>query len=68
MTSQMKKLNSRLTNLSFQSPNNTEYFPVENFIRRDSPVQNFDPDRSPTNFDSGFNEASSGGRDSLPPV
>ena len=68
MTSQMNKLNSPLTKFSFQSPTNTEYFPVEKFIRRDSPVQNFDPDRTPTNFDSGFNEASSGGRDNPPPV
>ena len=64
----MNKLNSPLTKSSFQSPTNTEYFPVENFIRRDSPVQNFDPDQTPTNFDSGFNEASSGGRDNPPPV
>ena len=40
MTSQMNKLNSPLTKFSFQSPTNTEYFPVDNFIRRDSPVQN----------------------------
>ena len=68
MTSQMNKLNNPLTKFSFQSPTNTEYFPVENFIRRDSPVQNFDLDRTPTNFDSGFNESSSGGRDNPPPV
>ena len=42
MTSQMKKLNSPLTKFSFQSPTNTEFFPVENFIRRDPPVQNLD--------------------------
>ena len=47
MTSQMNKLNSPLTKFSFQGPTNTEYFPVENFIRRDPPVQNLDPDRSP---------------------
>ena len=67
MTSQMNKFNSPLTKFSLQSPTNTKYFPVENFMRRDSPVQNFDPDRTPTNFDSGFNEASSGGRDNPPP-
>ena len=64
----MNKLNSPLTKICFQSPTNTEYFPVENFIRRHSPVQNIDPDRTPTNFDSGFNEARSGGRDNPPPV
>ena len=41
---------------------------MDNFQRRDSPLQNFDPDRTPTNFDSGFNDASSGGRDNPPPV
>ena len=56
MTSQMNKLNSPLTKFSFQGPTNTEYFPVENFIRRDPPVQNFELDRTPTKFDSGFNE------------
>ena len=64
----MSKLNSPLTKISFQSTTNTEYFPVENFIRRDRPVQNLDFDRTPTNFDSGFNEESSGGRDNHPPV
>ena len=34
MTSQMNKLNSPLTKFSFQGPTNTEYFQVENFIRR----------------------------------
>ena len=41
---------------------------MENFIRRDPPVQNLDLDRTPTNFDSGFNEESSGGRDNHPSV
>ena len=68
MTSQMNKLNCPLTKFSFQGPTNTKYFPVENFIRRDPPVQNLDPIRTPTNFDSGFNEESSGGRDNQPPV
>ena len=31
-------------------------------------MQNLDPDRTPTNFDFGFNEANSGGRDNHPPV
>ena len=68
MTSQMNKLNSPLTKFSFQGPTNTEYFPVENFIRKDPPLQNLDPNRTPTNFDSGFNEESSAGRDNHPPV
>ena len=34
MTSQMNKLNSPLTKFFFQSPTNTEFFPVENFIRK----------------------------------
>ena len=68
MTSQMNKLNCPLTKFSFQGPTNTEYFPVENFVRRDPPVQNLDPNRTPTNFDSGFNEESSSGRDNHPPV
>ena len=46
MTSQMNKLNSPLTKFSFQGPTNTEYFPVENIIRRDPPVQNFELDRT----------------------
>ena len=56
MTSQINKLNCPLTKFSFQGPTNTEYFPVENFVRRDPSVQNLDPNRTPTNFDSGFNE------------
>ena len=68
MTSQMNKLNCLLTKFSFQGPTNTEYFPVENFVRRDPPVQNLDPNRTPTNFDSEFNEESSAGRDNHPPV
>ena len=68
MTTQLNKLNSPLTKFSFQSPTNTEHFLVENFIRRDSAVQNLDADRTPTNFDFGFNEAKSGGRDSHPLV
>ena len=44
MTSQMNKLNRPSTKISFQGPTNTEYFPVGNFIRRDPPVQNLDPD------------------------
>ena len=67
MTSQMNKLNCPFTKFSFQGPTNTEYFLVENFIR-DPPVQNLDPNRTPTNFDSGFNEESSGGRDNHPQV
>ena len=67
MTSQMNKFNSLLTKFSFQSSTNTEFFPVENFIRRDPPVQNLDLDRT-TNFDSGFNEENSGGRDNHPSV
>ena len=31
-------------------------------------MQNLDLDRTPPNFDSGFNEKSSGGRDNHPPV
>ena len=42
-TSQMNKLNSPLTKFSFQSRTNTEFFPVENFIRKNSIVQNFNP-------------------------
>ena len=57
-----------MTKFSFQGPTNTEYFPVENFIRRDQPVQNLDPNRTPTNFDSGFDDESSGGRNNHPPV
>ena len=68
MTSQMNKLNFLLIIFSFQGPTNTEFFPVENFIRRDPPVQNLDPNRTPTNFDSRFNEESSAGRDNHPPV
>ena len=68
MTSQKNKLNSPLTKFSFQGPTNTEYLPVENFIGRDPPVQNLDPNRTSTNFDSGFNEKSSAGRDNHPPV
>ena len=64
----MNKLNSPLTNISFQGSTNTEYFPVENFIRRDPPVQNFDLDRTPKKFDSGFNEESSGGHHNHAPV
>ena len=68
MTSQMNKLNCPLTKFSFQGTTNTKYFPVENFIRRDPPVQNLDPKRTPTIFDSGFIEESSAGRDNQPPV
>ena len=66
MTSEMNKLNSPLTKFSFQGQTNTECFPVENFIRRVPPVQNLVPDRTPTNFDSGFNEEISAGRNSHP--
>ena len=66
MTSQMNKLNCPLNKFSFRGPTNTEYFPVENFIRRDPPVQNLDPNRTPTKFDSGFIEERSAGRDSWP--
>ena len=68
MTSQMNKLNSPLTKFSFQGQTNTEYFPAENSVRRDPPVQNLDTNRSPTNFDYGFNEESSAGRNNHPPV
>ena len=68
MTGQMNKLNSPLTKFSFQGPTNTKYFPLENFIRRGPPVQNLDLERTPTNFDSGFNQKISGGRDNHPPV
>ena len=68
MTSQMNKLNCPLTKFSFQGPTNTECFTVENFIRRDPTVQKLDPDRISTNFDSGFNEESSAGRNNHPPV
>ena len=68
MTSQMNKLNCPLTKFSFQGSTNTEYFPMENFIRRDPPVQNLDPNRTPTNFDSGFNEEGSAGCNNHPPV
>ena len=63
----MNKLNSLLTKFSFQSPTNTEFFPVENFTRRNPPVQNLDLDRTPTSFDSGLDEESSGGRENHPP-
>ena len=63
MTNQMHKLSSHLTKFCFQGPTNTECFPLENVIRREPPVQNFDLDRNPTNFDSELNEESSGGRD-----
>ena len=68
MTSQTSKLNSPLTKFSFQGPTYTEYFLVENFIRRDPPGHNSDLDRTPSNFDSGFNEESSVGRNNHPPV
>ena len=58
MTSQMNKLNCPLTKFSFQGPTNTEYFQVENCVRRDPPVHS----------DSGFNEESSAGRDNHPLV
>ena len=64
----MNKLNCPLTKFSFQGSTNTEYFPVENFIRRDPPVQNLDPNRNPTTFDSGVNEESSAGSDNHPPI
>ena len=54
MTTQIDKLNSPLTKFSFHCPTNTKYFQVENFTRRDPPVQNFDLDRTSTNFDSGI--------------
>ena len=62
MTSRKNKLISPLTKFSFQSPTDIEYFPEENFIRKDSLVQNFYPFQTPTNFNSGFIEASSGVR------
>ena len=66
MTSQMNKLNCSLTKFSFQGPTNTEYFPVENFIRRNPPVQNVDPNQTPTYSVSGFNKENSAGRDNHP--
>ena len=59
----MHKLSSPLTKFCFQGPTTTNCYLLENAIRRDPPVQNFHLDRNPTNFDSEFNEESSGGRD-----